>query len=243
MGEEKEMQKNNIGEGLTTEENRQLIREFDSIFSVLREKDRKYLHQILEVFCSEEGHMTVDELVTRVRKRKNIYASHDDVKNLLRLFVKYGIASELKIEGKPVRYEHRHLGKQHDHFICVKCGKIQESVDDELEKALAHSARKNRFLPFHHKLQFYGLCEDCKSRKEGMYPLSFAENGEIGVVTEIRGGKMLRNRLRNLGITEGTVIEVIYNTGNVIVAVKDTRIAVGFGMAQKIMFRPKVCEQ
>lgn len=68
--------------------------------------------------------------------------------------------------------------------------------------------------------------------------LSSMQTGENGVVSGIQGGIGLLKRLENLGIRPGvkiTKISAQFMRGPVTVQVGNTRIALGFGMAQKIM--------
>lgn len=69
-----------------------------------------------------------------------------------------------------------------------------------------------------------------------MMPLIFAEIGEENIIKKITGKQEVKLHLENLGFVVGGVVTVI-NTmgGNVIVKVKESRIAVSREMAQKIM--------
>ena len=69
-----------------------------------------------------------------------------------------------------------------------------------------------------------------------MMPLTLAVAGEENIIKKIGGKQQVRAHLENLGFVVGgavTVISVI--GGNVIVNVKESRIAIGKEMAQKIM--------
>jgi len=67
-------------------------------------------------------------------------------------------------------------------------------------------------------------------------PLGFLPAGRKGLVKEIAGGRGLRKRLTDLGLTRGTVVRVVQNDrGPLIVSLGESRIALGFGMAQKVM--------
>lgn len=69
-----------------------------------------------------------------------------------------------------------------------------------------------------------------------MLPLGFLPAGREGVVKEIIGGPGLRRRLAELGFTKGMVVRVIQNErGPLIVALGNSRVALGYGMAQKVM--------
>ena len=73
-----------------------------------------------------------------------------------------------------------------------------------------------------------------KGRK--MMPLTLAEVGEVNIIRKIGGRPEARSYLENLGFVAGGAVTVI-NTigGNVIVNVKESRIAISKEMAQKIM--------
>ena len=69
-----------------------------------------------------------------------------------------------------------------------------------------------------------------------MMPLTLAEVGEENLIRKIGGKQEVRARLENLGFVVGAAVTVINAVGgNVIVNIKDSRIAVGREMAQKIM--------
>lgn len=73
-----------------------------------------------------------------------------------------------------------------------------------------------------------------KGRK--MMPLTLAEVGEVNIIRKIGCRPEVRTHLENLGFVAGGAVTVI-NTigGNVIVNVKESRIAISKEMAQKIM--------
>lgn len=68
-------------------------------------------------------------------------------------------------------------------------------------------------------------------------PLSMVSPGETVELVKIRGGRVLRKRLADLGLNIGTTVRVVQGNhrGPMILAVKeDTRLAIGRGMAHKI---------
>ena len=68
-----------------------------------------------------------------------------------------------------------------------------------------------------------------------MMPLSMANQGEPNIIKKV-GGKDVRSFLEKLGIVVGGTVTVISETnGNLIVNVKDSRVAIGKEMANKIM--------
>ena len=69
-----------------------------------------------------------------------------------------------------------------------------------------------------------------------MMPLTFAGTGESYVIQRIGGKPEVRKHLENLGFVVGAEVSVV-NTmgGNLIVKVKEARVAISQEMAQKIM--------
>ncbi len=69
-----------------------------------------------------------------------------------------------------------------------------------------------------------------------MMPLSMIKEGEPNIIKKVGGKEETRKFLENLGFVTGGTVTVISQTGgNMIVNVKDSRVAIGKDMASKIM--------
>ena len=69
-----------------------------------------------------------------------------------------------------------------------------------------------------------------------MMPLSMVKEGEPNIIKKVGGKEETRKFLGNLGFVTGGTVTVISQTGgNMIVNVKDSRVAIGKDMANKIM--------
>ncbi|PKM62190.1 MAG: ferrous iron transport protein A [Firmicutes bacterium HGW-Firmicutes-21] len=69
-------------------------------------------------------------------------------------------------------------------------------------------------------------------------PLSMARQGVEVTVEAVNGRDDTRSFLANLGFTEGTRVSIVSELGgNVIVCVKDTRVAISRSMASRIITR------
>lgn len=67
-------------------------------------------------------------------------------------------------------------------------------------------------------------------------PLTFANAGEEKRIKKIGGKPDVKKHLENLGFVVGTQVSVVTRmNGNVIVKVKESRVAISREMAQKIM--------
>ena len=67
-------------------------------------------------------------------------------------------------------------------------------------------------------------------------PLTMAEIGKVSVINRVNGNEETRRFLGNLGFVAGTEVTVLSEMGgNVIVKVKESRVAISEEMARKIM--------
>ena len=70
-----------------------------------------------------------------------------------------------------------------------------------------------------------------------LIPLAFLAEGEVGTVVEIRDGRGLTRRLLAMGIVPGMKVKILKSSGPgpILVEVGQTRIALGRGVAMKVI--------
>jgi ferrous iron transport protein A len=69
-----------------------------------------------------------------------------------------------------------------------------------------------------------------------MMPLSMAKVGENNSIKKVGGKEEIRQFLAKLGFVPGSHVTIVTkNSGNVIVSIKESRVAVSQEMATKIM--------
>ncbi len=68
-------------------------------------------------------------------------------------------------------------------------------------------------------------------------PLSEVAEGEVVSVVSVEGGRGLRSRLATMGLLPRTQIKILHNGrfGPFVISVKNSRMAIGRGVADKIM--------
>lgn len=67
-------------------------------------------------------------------------------------------------------------------------------------------------------------------------PLSMVKEGEASIIKKVIGKEETRRFLETLGFVIGSTVTVVAAmAGNIIVTIKDVRIAIGKDMANKIM--------
>ena len=69
-----------------------------------------------------------------------------------------------------------------------------------------------------------------------MMPLTMAKKGEENIIKRVGGKEETRKFLEKLGFVVGSAVTVVSDVGgNVIVNIKDSRVALGKDMANKIL--------
>ncbi|HKI48056.1 MAG TPA: transcriptional repressor [Desulfobacteria bacterium] len=194
---------------------------------------------LIDVFLGTEEHVTLEEMVHLLQGKGYDFES-GFVKHCMHRMVELGFAQQKQFEGQPIRYEHHHLGRHHDHLVCTKCGKIVEFANEDMERLQVEIAAGYGFHMLQHRMEIYGLCSDCYSQRKPLMPLAMAKAGETVLVRDVAGCKHKQSRLASMGLRSGDRVEIINNMGGgrVILGLENTRLAIGRGMANRIMVSP-----
>lgn len=83
------------------------------------------------------------------------------VYRVLTQFEAAGLVSRHNFEGGHSVFE-LSQGEHHDHLVCVKCGLVEEFVDEVIEQRQKIIAEKAHFKMTDHALNIYGLCPRCQ---------------------------------------------------------------------------------
>jgi Fur family transcriptional regulator, ferric uptake regulator len=119
---------------------------------------------IVDTFFSSTGHLSVDELLSKVQDRdENIGAA--TVYRTMKILADSGLASPRHFEDGQTRYEAAIGRHHHDHLICTSCHAIIEFENERIEELQDLVARQHGFLVTRHKLELYGLCKACQARQ------------------------------------------------------------------------------
>ncbi len=144
---------------MSIDEERTIFAEFIRSKNLKQSNQRQ---QIMETFLKTEKHLTAEELYRMVRK-KNSSIGYATIYRTMKLLSEAGLCRELLIEDGVTRYEHLYNHKHHDHLICTECGIFVEIESPEIETLQEKIAKKNGFVLTKHRLDLYGLCNNCRS--------------------------------------------------------------------------------
>ncbi|WP_435104398.1 ferric iron uptake transcriptional regulator [Arhodomonas sp. AD133] len=85
------------------------------------------------------------------------------VYRVLTQFEAAGIVDRHNFEGNQAVFE-LNEGGHHDHMVCVECGRIQEFMDETIERRQSKVAEDHDFDLTDHSLILYGRCRDCQKQ-------------------------------------------------------------------------------
>jgi Fur family ferric uptake transcriptional regulator len=118
---------------------------------------------ILDAFLKAEKHLSVDDLLGIVQKRRPDIG-RTTVYRTLKLLQEAGLASELPLDGQS-RFEPDWNRAHHDHFICKSCGEIFEFSSPDIERLQDEEAAAIGFVIEGHRHQIFGSCARCVARR------------------------------------------------------------------------------
>ncbi len=123
----------------------------------------KQREHIVDVFFSQPDHVSIEELLARVRE-VDPAIGYATVYRTLKLLTECGVAHERKFGDGLTRYELADGEAHHDHLICVECQRIVEFEEPRVEALQDEIAKKHGFVVRSHKHELYGLCPDCQRK-------------------------------------------------------------------------------
>ncbi|HEV2332117.1 MAG TPA: ferric iron uptake transcriptional regulator [Gammaproteobacteria bacterium] len=83
------------------------------------------------------------------------------VYRVLTQFETAGLVTRHHFEGGHSVFE-LNQGTHHDHILCVKCGRVDEFVDAEIEARQKKIASAKGYEMTDHSLYIYGVCSSCR---------------------------------------------------------------------------------
>ncbi len=109
---------------------------------------------------SESRHMSAEDVY------KSLLEADEEVGlatvyRVLTQFEQAGIVSRHHFEGGHSVFE-LDKGDHHDHMVCLKCGSVEEFLDNIIEERQHKIAEKANFKLEEHSMYLYGVCSNCQ---------------------------------------------------------------------------------
>ena len=139
-----------------------IIDEVKVIFAAYLEK-HKYRKTperfaILEEIYTRNDHFDAEALYIHM-KNQSYRVSRATVYNTLEILVNCDLITKHQFGKNLAQYEKSYGFKQHDHLICVECGKVLEFCDPRIQGIKDMMGDIFDFEVSHHSLNLYGRCK------------------------------------------------------------------------------------
>jgi Fur family transcriptional regulator, peroxide stress response regulator len=126
--------------------------------SGLRRTPQRYA--VMAFLMEHNSHPTAAEIFEAVN-RLDPRSSRATTYNNLRDLVQAGLVREVAVEGRAARFDAK--GMRHHHFICDRCGNVEDIEWYDVPRPVARSLGKRMLREC--ELIFRGLCSNCARRR------------------------------------------------------------------------------
>ena len=117
---------------------------------------------IFQYLSDSTDHPTADKIYQQV-KQKFPHISFDTVNRTLLTFSEIGLVNLVEGYGESRRFEPNL--EQHHHFRCIKCHKIIDFQDEDLNSIKIPEKIKSKFKILNQRVVLEGICDQCSMKK------------------------------------------------------------------------------
>ena len=140
---------------------------FNTIIKKLRDNNYKVTAQrmaIIRVLASSDGHPSVEQIYEQLKTDFPTMSLTTVYRNVI-LIKSFGEVLELGFPDGSNRYD-GNMPYPHPHVVCVRCKKIIDPDVSRLEDITAEVADETGFDIITHRVDFFGICPDCRGKSE-----------------------------------------------------------------------------
>jgi len=115
---------------------------------------------IARALFESDAHFEAEQLMIELRGAGS-RVSRATVYRTLDLLVAAGLASKVRLGADHNLFEHILGRRQHEHMVCIGCGRITEWFDPALAHIVDTNAAQQGFTVTRYTVQVFGRCDDC----------------------------------------------------------------------------------
>ena len=154
---------------LTRDEGAALLERFRRYLRDRRQPVTRQRDQVANVVLFSQDHLSVDGIQRRLKDRGEVIGVAT-IYRALDVLVESGVVRRNDFGEGFLRYEPVSGPVDHEHLLCVRCGKVVEFANERLERMLPIIADEHAFQHRHHRVEIHGVCRECQGRD--LEPLS-----------------------------------------------------------------------
>jgi Fur family transcriptional regulator, peroxide stress response regulator len=140
---------------------------FETIIQKIRDNGYKITPQrlaIVEILAKSVDHPSVENIYDQIKSDFPTMSLATVYRNIV-LIKSLGEVLELGFPDGSNRYD-GNKPTPHPHVICIKCKKIVDPDLESLDEMKKEVASETNFKILNHRLDFFGICNDCMAEKD-----------------------------------------------------------------------------
>ena len=120
--------------------------------------------EVMDAALIQEGHFGADDLFIQMKNRKS-RVSRATVYKTLELLVQCDLITKRNFGDNISRYESSYRKQNHDHLICMDCGRIVEFTNPKIKKLPEEISEELGFEVESYSFNIFARCKNIKNCK------------------------------------------------------------------------------